>query len=50
VVKDSEYLKYFEKQSEGVFPMDGIRHFILFDAVDTGIEILASYDPVLVEL
>jgi hypothetical protein len=50
VVENSDYLKYFECQTGGTFPADGIRHFILFDSIDTGIEVLAEGDPVLTEL
>jgi hypothetical protein len=49
-VEDSDYLKYFEDQCSGTFPTDGIRHFTVFDAIDTGIEVLASEDPVLYEI
>jgi hypothetical protein len=48
-VKDSEYIKYFEYQVCGTRPVDkmNIMHFILFDHLDTGIEIIASEDPAL---
>jgi hypothetical protein len=49
-VEDSDYLKFFEDQSAGIFPTDGIRHFIIFDDIDTAIELLAEGDPVLTEL
>jgi hypothetical protein len=49
-VEDSDYLKCFEYQCSGTFPTDGIRHFTVFDAIDTGIEVLTSTDPVLYEM
>jgi hypothetical protein len=50
VAEDSDYIKYFERQCGKIFPADGIRHFLLFDVIDTGIEILAYGDPVLTEI
>ncbi|MDR1229934.1 MAG: hypothetical protein LBK61_00890 [Spirochaetaceae bacterium] len=50
VVEDSDYLKFFKEQSAGIFPIDGIRHFIVFDAIDTAIELLAEGNPVLTEV
>jgi hypothetical protein len=48
-VEDSDYLKFFLNQ-DGVLPVNGIRHFLLVDGFDTGIEILAYGDPVLTEI
>jgi hypothetical protein len=48
--EDSGYIKYFEEQCGKTFPVDGIRHLLLFDRIDTGIEILTDSDPVLTEI
>jgi hypothetical protein len=51
-VEDSDYLKFFEDQTSGTVPwLENIRHFILFDTIDTAIELLAYRDdPVLIEI
>jgi hypothetical protein len=44
-VEDSDYLKFFEDHTSGTIPipwLDDLRHFILFDAVNTGIELLVD--------
>lgn len=50
IIKNSEYLKYFERQAVVPFPMGGIENYIIFDRVDTIVEFLASKKPELVEL
>ena len=47
IVEDSEYIKYFEYQVSGTRPIDDIKHYAIFDAMDTGIEVLATREPVL---
>ena len=47
VVEDSEYLKDFEYEVSGTIPIDDVRHFIIFDTIDTGIEILTTHKPIL---
>ena len=47
VVEDSEYLKDFKYEVSGTIPIDDVRHFIIFDTIDTGIEILTTHDPIL---
>jgi len=50
IVKDSEYIKYFEQQVSGTRPIDELVHFIVHDNVDTTLDILTLRDPVLVKL
>jgi hypothetical protein len=50
IVEDSDYLKYFEEQNCGVYQVNSFQHFILFDTIDTGIEVLTKGLPVLSEL
>lgn len=45
IVENSDYKKEFEFQASGTIPLDNIRHFVIFDAIDTGIEILTDRDP-----
>ena len=47
VVEDSEYIKYFKNQVAGTLPADDLKHFLIFDKIDTGIEILTIKEPVL---
>jgi hypothetical protein len=50
VVNNSEYIAYFDRQAVGVVPVSemGFRHYVIFDALDTGIEILATCEPTLI--
>ena len=47
IVEDSEYLKYFKSQISGTLPIDELKNYILFDAIDTVVEILALDPPIL---
>ena len=47
IVEDSEYLKNFEYEVSGTIPTDDVRHFLVLDSIDTGIEILTTHDPIL---
>jgi len=47
IVENSKYIKYFEEQVSGTCPSDDLKHFLIFDEIDTGIEILACKEPVL---
>lgn len=49
-VENSEYIKYFENQVSGTRPTDELKHFLIFDTVDTGLEILTTKEPVLHEI
>lgn len=50
LVENSEYVKYFEKQVSGTRPVDALKDFILFDAVDTVVEILTIEKPTLIKV
>ena len=50
IVKDSDYVKYFEEQVSGTRPINEIKNYILFDSVDTVIEVLTSKEPVLMKI
>ena len=45
IVEGSEYIKYFEDQTFGSLPTDELKHFLIFDAVDSGLEILTTKEP-----
>ena len=47
LVEDSEYIKYFANQAAGTVPTDTLKHFLIFDQIDTGLEILTPDEPVL---
>ena len=50
IVENSDYIKYFEKQVSGTYPVDEIKDYLLVDKVDTVIEVLTPDSPVLVKL
>lgn len=50
LVKDSEYIKYFEKQVSGTRPTWELKNYIIFDKVDTVVEVLALSEPKIVKL
>ena len=47
VVEESEYLKNFKYGVDGTIPIEDMKHFLIFDSIDTGIEILTNREPVL---
>ena len=47
LVQNSEYIKYFEGQICETYPTDELKHYILFDKIDTVIEFLTLKEPVL---
>lgn len=47
VVENSEYIKYFERQVSGTRPVYNLKHYILYDNVDSTIDILTLNSPVL---
>ncbi|MDR0298845.1 MAG: hypothetical protein LBI13_02015 [Streptococcaceae bacterium] len=49
-VKNSDYIKYFEGQISGTRPTKELRDFILFDKVDTVVELLTFEEPKLEEI
>lgn len=50
LVQNSNYVKYFEEQVSGTRPINEIKNFIVFDCVDTIIEVLTIKEPVLVKI
>jgi hypothetical protein len=49
IVKDSEYIKYFEHQISGTYPTDGLKHYIFIDNTDTILDILTLEKPVILD-
>ena len=47
LVQDSDYLRYFEEQVSGTRPTDEIKDYILFDQIDTVVELLTTGLPIL---
>jgi len=50
MVTDSCYLNNFIFQISGTMPTKNIKHYLLFDRVDTGIELLTTNEPTLTKL
>ena len=50
IVQNSETIKYFQKQVSGTRPTDEIKNYILFDSIDTVIEILTLKEPNLIKI
>lgn len=50
MIENSEYVKYFESQVSGTRPTESIRSYILFDSVDTVVEVLTIKEPVLIKI
>ena len=50
LIEDSEYVKYFENQVSGTRPVDCIQDYILFDSVDTVVEVLTIKKPIIVRM
>jgi hypothetical protein len=47
ILDQSDYKSYFENQVSGTIPVEKILHFVIFDKIDTGIEVLTDQDPIL---
>ena len=45
--EESDYFKSFEHHVDGTISMKDVKHIIVFDAIDTGIEILTNKEPIL---
>lgn len=45
LVENSDYVKYFEKQVSGTRPVSQLKDYIIFDAVDTVVEVLTTKEP-----
>lgn len=50
LIQNSNYVKYFEGQVSGTRPIGGLKNYILFDCVDTIIELLTRKEPVLIKI
>ena len=50
IVENSEYIEYFIKQISGTLPVNKLVDYLLYDEIDTVMEILANEDPILVKL
>lgn len=50
LIQNSNYVTYFEEQVSGTRPIDELKDFILFDRVDTIIEVLTLKEPVLIKM
>ncbi len=50
LVQNSEYIKYFAKQVSGTRPLDSIRDYIIFDSIDTIIEVLTVKEPMIIKM
>lgn len=50
IILNSKYVKYFEQQSSGTRPIDQLKNYILYDSVDTVVEILSIKEPELIQL
>ena len=50
IVENSKYIEYFRKQVSETLPADELRNYIVFDKIDTVVEVLANADPILVKL
>jgi hypothetical protein len=50
LVENSDYIKYFENQVSGTRPIDDIKNYIIYDSIDTVIEILTIQAPTLIKL
>ena len=50
LIENSDYIKYFEEQSSGTRPMNNLKDYIIFDAIDTVVEVLTLKEPTLTRL
>lgn len=49
LVENSEYIKYFKEQVSGTRPISELKNYIIFDRVDTIIEVLTIKEPLLIK-
>lgn len=49
LIRNSDYVKYFKSQISGTRPVDKLKDYIVFDHVDTVIEILTVEVPEIME-
>ena len=50
IVKKSEYIEYFATQVSGTRPLDNLNEYLIFDSVDTVVEVLTNREPILIKL
>lgn len=50
LIQNSNYVKYFEEQVSGTRPISELKNYILFDYVDTIVELLTLKEPVLIKI
>ena len=50
LVQNSTYMEYFKRQISGTYPTDGLKDYLIYDKVDTIVEVLAIEDPTLTEI
>ena len=50
LIQNSNFIKNFEQQASGTRPIDELKNYILFDCVDTIIELLTLKEPVLIKI
>lgn len=49
LIQNSNYIKYFKEQVSGTCPVSELKNYILFDSVDTIIELLTLQEPILMK-
>jgi hypothetical protein len=49
-VENSKYIEYFEHQVSGTRSVDKLKHYVLYDNVDTTLDVLTVKKPILVKL
>lgn len=49
IVKNSDYVKYFQHQASGTYDDVLITHYLITDQIDTGVDILTLQPPKLVK-
>ena len=50
LIQNSNYIKYFEEQVSGTRPIEKLKNYVIFDCVDTIIELLTLKEPVLMQI
>ena len=50
LVENSKYIKYFESQVSGTRPVNDLKNYIIYDTVDTVIEVLTAKEPKLLRI
>lgn len=48
-IENSRTMKQFEQQSQGNYPLDGLKEYLVYDEIDTFIEVLTYDEPRLVK-